>query len=113
MKRISLGREFFEDSAQDDLLKRIDKKWILKDKVVGYCHSKHHKGYVDTYILKKHECLGKQCISLEKFLELSFWVKRKEVARKKKIDKQYQKQLLLYGDMKNHFAQKRRSARKP
>ena len=48
---------------------------------VAYCHVNKHKGRLSVKIMKKHECLKKQCPWLEK-LEHPYWDQRK--ARKAK-----------------------------
>lgn len=57
---------------------------------VGFCCYKRHKGYLTVNILKRQECLRKQCPCLKKNLEHSYWEERekiKELKKQKKLRK--------------------------
>lgn len=55
---------------------------------IGYCHYKLHKGYLSWKAVKSHDCLGKQCPYLEKYMDKPVWVQwRKAQARKKALKK--------------------------
>lgn len=51
---------------------------------IAFCHNPNHVGYLNENLMKKHECLEKQCIYLDKFEEKSYWIKRsiKQALRK-------------------------------
>ena len=66
----------------------IDHAWRNK-KPLGYCHCRLHKGYLDCKLLKKHECLNKQCTFLEKYLEHPYWAQRdfqKQIKKSKRLE---------------------------
>ena len=55
-----------------------------KEHSVGYCHCKTHKGKISVKMLKKHQCLGKQCPFLQKYEDHPYWEQRR---RKKELKK--------------------------
>lgn len=61
---------------------------------VGYCHYNLHRGYLSWKAIKSHDCLGKQCPYLEKYLDRPVWVQRKKEQAKKKALKQMRKEYL-------------------
>ena len=40
---------------------------------IGYCHCDAHVGYVTVELMKKHQCLEKNCPFLEKFFDHCYW----------------------------------------
>lgn len=51
---------------------------------VAYCHCNTHKGRLNARMLKKHQCLGKQCPFLEKYEEHPYWEQRRKKKALKK-----------------------------
>ena len=70
----------------------IDHVWRNK-KPIGYCHCRIHKGYLDCKLLKKHQCLNKQCTFLERY-EHPFWEERLKKKNAKQIYRQEFKEKL-------------------
>lgn len=68
-----------------------DFRWLrdqpTKEKRAGYCHNKSHKGYLSVKMIKKHECLRKQCPFLEKYEDHEYWKQRERIKLKKKENK--------------------------
>ncbi len=56
---------------------------IRRGKIVGWCHHNLHRGAVNKEILKKHDCLGKNCPYLHKNAQSPYW-KTLEIEKKKK-----------------------------
>ena len=54
----------------------IDKESCVvhKNKLVGFCHSKRHPGYLTVANIKKHDCIKKNCYFFEKYDSL-YWDK--------------------------------------
>lgn len=58
---------------------------ISRNKSVGYCQ--HHHAFLTVKTMKGHECLKKQCNSLQKRMEHDFWrqhEQKKEWRKEKK-----------------------------
>ena len=55
------------------------------DNVVGYC--KYHKCHLTARQLKCKDCLGKQCLHLEKNETHQYWHQREVLKQKKKNKK--------------------------
>lgn len=65
-------------------------KLVRKETVIGVCHNNIHKGILTVNLLKKHDCLGKNCTYLEKYKNKSYWhtlEKEEEEKNKRKIAK--------------------------
>lgn len=59
------------------------------------CHSEAHKGYLTVKAVKEHNCLGKNCPSLQK-LEHDYWTQ----VERKKLEKKYMKLAVKLGECK-------------
>lgn len=46
------------------------------EKPVGFCHCKQHKGYVSSDLLKKHNCLGRECRYFCKYNDSPYFIDR-------------------------------------
>ena len=46
--------------------------------LVGYCHHKIHKGYLNASIMNEHHCKEKHCPYFEKYEELPYWANKKK-----------------------------------
>lgn len=44
----------------------IDHQW-RKSAPTGYCHCESHRGYLDNGLIKRHNCLKKQCPFFQKY----------------------------------------------
>ena len=64
---------------------------------VAYCHSPEHKGYLSPNIIRRHNCLDKQCTSFEKLPGKAFWYKRRIKNCLKKIHRGGKGMLLING----------------
>ena len=71
----------------------IDHVW-RNQRPLGYCHCRIHKGYLNKNLMKKHACLSKGCVFLEKYKEHPYWEKRDGKRKDKKNKKQLQKKYL-------------------
>ena len=58
-----------------------------KENAVGYCHNKKHKGYLSEKILRQHKCNTKQCMFLERYETMTYWLRRRIRAALKKYNK--------------------------
>ena len=71
--------------------------WIYPANVIGWCHNAIHRGALNRSLLKKHDCLGKDCRYLEQNCQCSFWEglrkKEQEKAARKKALKEKKAQL--------------------
>lgn len=77
-----------------------DRLYISKKSVVGYCHFSEHKGSITKPLLKKHECVSKECHYFEKYKDNPYWKgveqaqaakqKRRETARRIKKEEEQQ-----------------------
>ena len=77
------------ESALDNHSKScIDGKYRDSAKIVGYCWCAVHKGYLTVPLLRRHNCLGKQCRFLQRFNSVSFWVQRAKMKAKRKEQKE-------------------------
>ncbi len=55
---------------------------IKETKLIGYCHCKHHSGYLTAALLREKDCLAKRCLYLEKHEDHPFWIQlQKEKAK--------------------------------
>ena len=54
---------------------------------IAFCHNPNHVGYLNESLMKKHECLEKQCIYFDKYEEKSYWIKRSIKQALKKLHK--------------------------
>lgn len=66
---------------------------MKESKIIGFCHCRLHKGYLNASILKEHECLRKNCFYLEKYEDRPFWVQREKAKEKKLKSKEQMKAL--------------------
>ncbi|WP_026653663.1 hypothetical protein [Butyrivibrio proteoclasticus] len=57
------------------------------ENAVGFCHYKKHNGFVSEKMLKKHQCLGKNCPYLQKYENHEFWIDRARIKAEKKARK--------------------------
>lgn len=64
---------------------------------VGYCWSSVHRGFLDEKALRKHQCLRKQCESLQKYVH-PYWRWRDDKKFNRKIN-----ELLFNMEMKQQF----------
>lgn len=55
---------------------------LNEKRMVGYC--RHHKCYLTSRTLKKHECLKKQCKALVKNESHGYWANRERIKQLKK-----------------------------
>lgn len=53
---------------------------------VAWCHHRMHWGNMTLKMVKKHECLKKQCPFLEKFEDHPYW-KQRAIKKQKKKEK--------------------------
>ena len=63
-----------------------------RQNAVGYCHYKLHKGFLSWKAIKSHDCLGKQCPYLEKYLDRPVWIQWGRVQARKRALKQKRKE---------------------
>lgn len=61
----------------------IDGVWREVDPV-GFCICNTHKGFLSTDLLKKHQCLRKQCCFLKRYESHPYWNRRVEIAKLRK-----------------------------
>ena len=66
---------------------------MKESKIIGFCHCRLHKGYLNASILKEHECLRKNCFYLEKYEDRPFWVQREKAKENKLKSKEKMKAL--------------------
>ena len=72
----------------------IDRKYRTKDPI-GYCWYYMHRGYLNTKLMREHECLEKECKYLQKYETHPYWEeveREKEKKRLRKIEKKKRKQ---------------------
>lgn len=80
-------------------------QWIREKNLVGWCSCHLHPGVVSKGLLKKHQCVEKQCYYLKKNQEAAYWSamaeeqrlkeQRKAKAREEKEKQLEEEQLLL------------------
>lgn len=58
------------------------------EKPLGFCHYENHRGYVSVDLLKKHNCLGKNCPHLSKYEDSPYFVDKARGDREKQLKKQ-------------------------
>ena len=58
-----------------------------RENSIGYCHYSQHLGYVNDNIIKKHQCLEKQCKYLERYEDNIYWCRREIRKYLKQINK--------------------------
>lgn len=64
---------------------------VRRSNIVGCCHYHLHPGKLTKRLLLEHDCLGKQCVFLEKYDDATYWAglrnkqKSKEDARKRQM----------------------------
>lgn len=63
------------------------------DKIIGYCHYKIHYGGITRDILKKHECVSKQCKYFEKYEDSPYWLRVKQNIERKALRKEIKKNI--------------------
>lgn len=95
--------EYFDDLPYrrlpliDGSVRNVDKK-----DVAGYCNCDIHKGYLDVALLKKHDCIKKNCTFLKKFEECPFWVRyEKEQKHKEKRKRDKKRRLEMQAAHRN------------
>ncbi len=68
-------------------------RYTCKDILIGYCHFPEHKGHITKNVLKKKECVKKECFYFQKFEDNPYWeaVAQREASQKNKRDAQKQK----------------------
>ena len=59
---------------------------ITKNKMVGYCT--YHHAALTVKTMKGHECLRKQCNSLQKCMEHDFWRQHQQIKDIRKAKRQ-------------------------
>lgn len=67
---------------------------VTVNSIVGYCHSSVHSGYVTKNVVKRHDCIKKECALFEGFYDYPFWEsfqKTQEIKVQKKLENQEQK----------------------
>lgn len=69
-----------------------------KDKAVGYCHHRQHKGYLSPNLIKCHKCVEKNCRYFSKYKDNIYWIRKDVLKAKKKYDK-YGVGCIYIGDM--------------
>ena len=60
---------------------------IKNTKLVGYCHCKHHSGYLTAALLREKDCLAKRCLYLEKHEDHPFWIQLQKENEKREKEK--------------------------
>lgn len=55
----------------------------MLNSLVGFCYCNAHKGYITKNLLKKHECIEKQCPFLRKFEDYPYWIELQQKKEKK------------------------------
>ena len=60
----------------ENLIKGLYGSYISCEKMVGYCH--HHGAALTVKTMKRHECLKKQCNSLERQSTHDFWIQHEQ-----------------------------------
>lgn len=68
-----------------------------EEHALGFCHNPNHYGYLSVKLLKRHECLRKQCHYLEKYLDKGYWVERERINAIKKAKKEGKYTYMLKG----------------
>ena len=58
-----------------------------KDNTIAFCHNIIHSGALSESMVKKHECIQKNCRFFEKNLENKDWARRESLSAAKKRDK--------------------------
>lgn len=58
---------------------------VRNDTIAGKCHNSTHEGYLTGNLMKKHQCLEKQCWHFEKFENSPYWIhiKNKQIQDEK------------------------------
>ena len=64
---------------------------IKRKNIIGWCRHTIHKGAVNKSILKKHDCLGKNCPYLERNDQSPFWANLEQQAAQKEKQKELKK----------------------
>lgn len=59
-----------------------------KEKIIGYCCNIKHPGNLSVKMVKKHECLGKQCPYFKKEEDHPYWAQREQIKQLRKERKQ-------------------------
>ena len=96
-------------------VKLLTKQYTDYDNVVGYCHCDTHRGYINKNILRKHNCLEKQCPFFKKHndeywntreaTEQSQHNKKQRIKMKKALEKERQKFEQRFFDQCKQIAQ--------
>ena len=58
--------------------------WLPHKSIVGHCSSRMHPGVISLELLKKHRCIGKRCLNLDKYEDCAFW---KDLAQKEEEER--------------------------
>ena len=58
-----------------------------KDNTIAFCHNIIHSGALSESMVKKHECIQKNCRFFEKNPENKYWARRESLSAAKKRDK--------------------------
>ena len=74
------------DNTRDELLPSLYGTRIKRSKACAYCH--YHKCHLTVTMLKKHECLKKQCSHLKKHDNNPYWEQRAMIKAKRSAKKQ-------------------------
>lgn len=69
----------------EKVYRTIDGSWCQKGKILGYCWSDLHKGYLTKKLIDGHRCLEKQCFGFQKYPEAPYWI-QKEESKKKRLE---------------------------
>lgn len=78
MEYLKNNVEFRNVPLMDGIYRKINTKAL-----VGKCHNKLHKGYLTVELLRKHQCIEKNCVFIEKFEDYPFWKKYRNQQQQK------------------------------
>ena len=78
-----------EDKINIQEFRFADGTWrkIKETKLIGYCHCKHHSGYLNAALLRERDCIAKRCLYLEKYEAHPFWIQLQKENEKREKEK--------------------------
>lgn len=74
----------------------------IRNRVVGYCHNRNHRGFITTKSVKEHDCVGKCCRYFEKY-DVQYWTDLDAKKIIKKLSKFYVKYIYRFKISKDRF----------
>ena len=83
-----------DESYSNQKIRLISGESIYKEQaeLVGFCHNTRHPGFLIKSIVKRKQCVEKNCSYLEPFSEQPFWTAQTKRVQSKALQKEEKKQ---------------------